>query len=79
MRMGKYTPYNDKTQSISSTQSTAIYAFLEYLNQISENHIGMMQISELVGRHQLRSSTILKTSIMADMLLLVQFVAHYVS
>ena len=35
----------------------------------------MMEISELVERHQLHSPTILKTSTMADMHLFAQFVA----
>ena len=47
------------------------------MNQISEFHIGMMHTSELVGRHQICSPTILKTFITADVHLWVQFVAPY--
>ena len=47
--------------SISSNHPITVYATFEYLNQFSENYIGMMQISKLAERHQLWSPTICKT------------------
>ena len=47
--------------SISSNHPITVCATFEYLNQFSENYIGMMQISKLAERHQLWSPTICKT------------------
>ena len=63
--------------SISSNHPITVCATFEYLNQFSENYIGMMQISNLLKGISSGLQPSAKP-IMTDMRLLVQVVAPYV-